>query len=239
MTAADQAGIEMEDVRLKLGTHAFHFDCRLPAGRIVAVSGPSGAGKSTFLNLLAGFERPDVGRIRMRGADVTAAYPAERPVSVVFQDNNLFAHLDLFTNVGLGIDSTLKLTAEDRRNISEAFEKVGLANFERRMPATLSGGERQRAAFARALVRKRAVLLLDEPFAALDPGLRADMAELLLGLHMETGNTVIIVSHDPDEVRRIADYGVFIDKGAIVLAAPLSDYLAREDMPALRQFLRR
>ncbi|WP_087001831.1 ATP-binding cassette domain-containing protein [Rhizobium sullae] len=239
MTAADQAGIEMEDVRLKLGTHAFHFDCRLPAGRIVAVSGPSGAGKSTFLNLLAGFERPDVGRIRMHGADVTAAYPAERPVSVVFQDNNLFAHLDLFTNVGLGIDSTLKLTAEDRRNISEAFEKVGLANFERRMPATLSGGERQRAAFARALVRKRAVLLLDEPFAALDPGLRADMAELLLGLHMETGNTVIIVSHDPDEVRRIADYGVFIDKGAIVLAAPLSDYLAREDMPALRQFLRR
>ncbi|TCU16450.1 ATP-binding cassette domain-containing protein [Rhizobium sullae] len=239
MTAADQAGIEMEDVRLKLGTHAFHFDCRLPAGRIVAVSGPSGAGKSTFLNLLAGFERPDIGRIRMHGADVTAAYPAERPVSVVFQDNNLFAHLDIFTNVGLGIDSTLKLTAEDRRNISEAFEKVGLANFERRMPATLSGGERQRAAFARALVRKRAVLLLDEPFAALDPGLRADMAELLLGLHMETGNTVIIVSHDPDEVRRIADYGVFIDKGAIVLAAPLTDYLAREDMPALRQFLRR
>ncbi|MBB4278106.1 thiamine ABC transporter ATP-binding protein [Rhizobium mongolense] len=237
MAIADRYEIDMQDVRLMLGTHAFHFDCRLPAGRIVAVSGPSGAGKSTFLNLLAGFERPDSGRILMHGADVTAAYPAERPVSVVFQDNNLFAHLDIFTNVGLGIDPALKLAAEDRKKISQALEKVGLANFERRMPATLSGGERQRAAFARALVRKRAVLLLDEPFAALDPGLRAGMAELLLGLHMETENTVIIVSHDPDEVRRIADYGVFIDKGTICLAAPLNEYLAREDMPALRRFL--
>jgi thiamine transport system ATP-binding protein len=231
MAAADQAGIEMQKVRLKLGAHAFHFDCRLPAGRIIAVSGPSGSGKTTFLNLLAGFERPDSGRVLMHARDVTAAHPAERPVSVVFQDNNLFAHLDILTNVGLGIQPALKLTSGDRRTISRALEKVGLSGFERRLPATLSGGERQRAAFARALVRKRSVLLLDEPFAALDPGLRAGMAELLIGMHKETGNTVVIVSHDPDEVRRIAGYGVLIDKGTIHLAAPMAEYLAHEDVP--------
>ena len=231
MAAADQAGIEMQNVRLKLGAHIFHFDCRLPAGRIIAVSGPSGSGKTTFLNLLAGFEKPDSGHVLMHGTDVTAAHPAERPVSVVFQDNNLFAHLDILTNVGLGIEPALRLTIEDRRIISQALEKVGLAGFERRLPATLSGGERQRAAFARALVRKRAVLLLDEPFAALDPGLRSGMAELLIDMHRETGNTVVIVSHDPDEVRRIADYGVFIDKGMITLAAPLANYLTHEDIP--------
>lgn len=231
MVAADQAGIEMQNVRLKLGAHVFQFDCHLPAGRIIAVSGPSGSGKTTFLNLLAGFEKPDSGRVLMHGKDVTATHPAERPVSIVFQDNNLFAHLDILTNVGLGIDPALRLRIEDRRTISQALEKVGLAGFERRLPATLSGGERQRAAFARALVRKRAILLLDEPFAALDPGLRTGMADLLIDLHKETGNTVVIVSHDPNEVRRIADYGVSIDKGTIALAAPLTDYLPHEDVP--------
>lgn len=231
MVAADQAGIEMQNVRLKLGAYVFQFDCHLPSGRVIAVSGPSGSGKTTFLNLLAGFEKPDSGRVLMHGRDVTATHPAERPVSVVFQDNNLFAHLDILTNVGLGIDPALRLGVGDRRTISQALEKVGLAGFERRLPATLSGGERQRAAFARALVRKRAVLLLDEPFAALDPGLRTGMADLLIDLHKETGNTVVIVSHDPNEVRRVADYGVSIDKGTIALAAPLADYLPHEDTP--------
>jgi thiamine transport system ATP-binding protein len=238
MASTEPSGIDMRDVRLMLGGHAFHFDCSLPAGRITAVTGPSGAGKSTFLNLLAGFETATSGRIVMNGHDVTAVYPSDRPVSLVFQDNNLFAHLDIFTNVGLGIHPALKLSADDRRRISEALQKVGLGGFEKRLPGTLSGGERQRAAFARALVRKRTVLLLDEPFAALDPGLRNEMAELLIGMQRETGSTVVIVSHDPDEVRRIADYGVFIEHGAVALAAPLADYLTHRNLPALLQFLR-
>jgi thiamine transport system ATP-binding protein len=234
MTAAD---ITMQNVRLTLGSHAFHFDCTLPGGQIIAVTGPSGAGKSTFLNLLAGFETPESGRVLLAGHDVTGSHPAERPVSLVFQDNNLFAHLDIFTNVGLGINPALKLAPTDRSRISAALAQVGLTGFEKRLPATLSGGERQRAAFARALVRKRPILLLDEPFAALDPSLRNGMAELLTAMQRETGATVIIVSHDPDEVRRIAQYGVFIDHGAIALAAPLSEYLADQSTPALRQFL--
>jgi thiamine transport system ATP-binding protein len=234
---SEPPGIEMNNVRLKLGTHDFHFDCRLPTGRIIAVTGPSGAGKSTFLNLLSGFETPDTGRISMAGEDVTMLHPAERPVSLVFQDNNLFSHLDVFTNVGLGISPSLKLSATDRLAISEALAKVGLQDFERRLPGTLSGGERQRVAFARALVRQRPLLLLDEPFAALDPNLRAGMSDLLKSLHEDTGNTVLIVSHDPQEVRRLADYAVFIDRGAIRLAAPIEAYLDHRDIPELRTFL--
>ncbi|WP_160007771.1 ATP-binding cassette domain-containing protein [Rhizobium sp. 18055] len=230
--------IEMHNVGLRLGRHDFVFDCRLPAGAIIAVTGASGAGKSTFLNLLAGFDTATRGRILIGGKDVGDQHPSERPVSLVFQDNNLFAHLDVFTNIGLGVHPALKLSSSDRLAIEAALEKVGLAGFERRMPATLSGGERQRVAFARALVRRRPVLLLDEPFAALDPGLRSEMAALLIAMHRDSGNTVVIVSHDPEEVRRIADYAIFIDQGRIAVAAPIDRFSTGEDHPALRQFLR-
>lgn len=230
-------GIRLEQVVLRLGNKEFRFDCTLPAGAITAVTGPSGSGKSTFLNLVAGFETPDTGRVFLAGEDVTQKHPSERPVSLVFQDNNLFAHLNVFTNVGLGIHPALKLTSSDRAVISQALERVGLGGYERRKPGTLSGGERQRTAFARALVRQKPVLLLDEPFASLDPGLRLSMANLLLDLHRETGNTVLIVTHDPNEVRRLADQAIFIDQGTILLQARTEDFLARRDIPALTQFL--
>ena len=229
-------GIVMSGVQLRLGTMDFEFDCALPAGAITAVAGPSGSGKSTLLNLLAGFETPDRGKILIDGIDVIGQHPAERPISLVFQDNNLFAHLDIFTNVGLGISPSLKLTAKDRDRISTALTRVGLGGFEKRMPGTLSGGERQRAAFARALVRQKPVLLLDEPFAALDPGLRATMAALLLDLHRETGNTVVIVTHDAEELRRVAAHVLYIDHGHIALAAPVDEFLAHSDMAAIRHF---
>ncbi|TIX92859.1 ATP-binding cassette domain-containing protein [Rhizobium sp. P44RR-XXIV] len=232
-----ERSITMTGVELRLGTHDFQFDCALPQGRIIAVAGPSGSGKSTFLNLLAGFEQPDRGRVLLAGQDVTGKHPAERPVSLVFQDNNLFAHLDLFTNVGLGISPSLRLSAQDRQRVSEALARVGLPGFEKRKPGTLSGGERQRAAFARALVRDKPILLLDEPFAALDPGLRSGMVELLKTLHRETGNTVLIVSHDPAEVRRLADHAVFIDGGKIALSAPIEAFLQTAGIPALATFL--
>jgi thiamine transport system ATP-binding protein len=232
-------GIEMRNVGLRLGGRAFSFDCKLPEAAVIAVTGASGAGKSTFLNLLAGFDVPMHGRILFSGQDVSALHPAGRPVSLVFQDNNLFAHLDLFTNVGLGIDPALKLSRTDRSSILAALEKVGLGGFEKRMPATLSGGERQRVAFARALVRRRPVLLLDEPFAALDPGLRHDMALLLLDLHRESGNTVVMVSHDADEVRRVADHAIFIEHDRVAVNVPIAGFVAGDEHPGLRQFLRR
>lgn len=197
--------VVLDNVRLTLGAQRFAFDGTFSAGRITALSGRSGSGKTTLLNLIAGFDEPDSGSVLIGGRDVTRLHPAERAISVIFQDNNLFAHLDIFTNIGLGIHPGLRLDTGDRQKISDALLRVGLAGFERRKPATLSGGERQRVAFARALVRNRPVLLMDEPFASLDQDLRAVMADLLLDLHRDMANTIVIVSHDPDEIVRLAD----------------------------------
>ena len=188
------------------------------------MTGRSGSGKSTLLNLVAGFETPQAGRVIVSGQDVGRLHPSARPVSLVFQDNNLFSHLDLFTNVGLGIDPALRLDAAGRQAVSAALARVGLGGFERRLPPTLSGGERQRAAFARALVRHRPLLLLDEPFAALDHDLRDTMVALLLDLHQETQNTVLIVSHDPAEVRDLADHVLVIAKGHVAASLDTSEF---------------
>ena len=230
-------GIRLDDVHLTLGNRAFHFDCGFERGRITAVVGPSGSGKSTLLNLVSGFERPDSGRIEIAGRDVTDLAPAERPVSLVFQDNNLFSHLDLFTNIGLGIQPAMRLTPADRRAISDALTRVGLPGYERRLPGSLSGGERQRVAFARALVRHRPVLLLDEPFAALDPGLRAAMVELLVDLHAETRATVLIVTHDPRDVERLADDVAFIDDGHVLVKTDKTTFFQSHDIAAVQNFL--
>ncbi len=224
MTQLTPAAVILEDVQLQLGTQTFRFDCRIPDRKITALTGPSGSGKSTLLNLVAGFETPQAGRVIVSGQDVGRLHPSARPVSLVFQDNNLFSHLDLFTNVGLGIDPALRLDAAGREAVSAALARVGLGGFERRLPPTLSGGERQRAAFARALVRHRPLLLLDEPFAALDHDLRDTMVALLLDLHQETQNTVLIVSHDPAEVRDLADHVLVIAKGHVAASLDTSEF---------------
>ena len=207
------ADIALENVTLTLGENRFNFDGIIAGGAINAVTGRSGSGKTTLINLIAGFEAPSTGRIIIGDKVMNGIHIADRPVTLVFQDNNLFAHLDIFTNIGLGIDPALKLSPDDKARISKALERVGLKGFEKRKVASLSGGERQRAAFARALVRNRPVLLLDEPFAALDPDTRAEMGALLVELHSETGNTVVMVSHEPDEMDRLADHRLVIEHG--------------------------
>lgn len=237
MPAERQSAVVLDGVTLHLGSADFHFDCTIAQGAITAIAGPSGSGKSTLLNLIAGFEQPDSGRVLIGGEDMNGLGPAARPVSLVFQDNNLFAHLDLFTNVGLGIDPALRLKPADRQAVSQALARVGLGGYEKRLPATLSGGERQRAAFARALVRRKSVMLLDEPFAALDPGLRAAMADLLMALHRETGHTIVIVSHDRQEVERLASDVLFLESGHIVLSAPKEEFFATTGIASLAEFL--
>lgn len=233
------AGIDFEAVTLKRGAFEARFDLSVARGRLVAVLGPSGSGKSTLLNLAAGFERPDSGRIRLLGLDVTEAPPAERPVSSIFQDNNLFAHLDAFTNVALGRHPGLRLTAADRSEVEAALAHVGLAGFSRRKPGTLSGGERQRVALARVLVRRKPVLLLDEPFAALDPGLRAEMLGLITELRCELALTVLMVTHDPDDATAIADEVAFVSAGRIVATGAAADFFERTDVQGLAPYLGR
>lgn len=229
--------IRLDQVELSRAGKRFRFDTIIERGAITALAGASGSGKSTLLNLIAGFDRPQRGRILFDGADLTDTHPSERPVSLVFQDNNLFSHLDLFTNVALGVRPDVRLDPAEIAAVSSALARTGLDGFEQRLPGTLSGGERQRAAFARALVRKRPCLLLDEPFAALDPALRLEMGGLLLDLQRETGITVLIVTHLPDDLQRLAGRVIFLDEGEILADEACKTFLAREEPPEIRNFL--
>jgi thiamine transport system ATP-binding protein len=216
--------IRLQWVETRLGTSEFHFGLTLEGPGIVAISGPSGAGKSTLFHLIAGFEAPRHGTIELDGRDVTADPPGKRPLTYIFQDHNLFAHLDVFTNIALGISPSLRLSAAERTQISDALAKVGLAGFEHRMPQKLSGGERQRVAFARALVRKRPFLLLDEAFASLDETLRAGMGELLKKLQRENQMMVLMISHDRREIAALADQVTEIRDGRNVFSGNVAEW---------------
>ncbi|MBW3096575.1 ATP-binding cassette domain-containing protein [Pseudohoeflea coraliihabitans] len=243
MTAVSSAtsdravALQLEGVQLQLGTSSMHFDLSRPTGSVTAIMGPSGSGKSTLLNLIAGFLTADAGRILIEGIDVGHLPPARRGLSMVFQDNNLFAHLDIATNIGLGLDPHLKLTADQKKTIEAALERVGLQGFGRRLPGTLSGGERQRAALARAFARRQPLLLLDEPFDGLGPGLAADMIALMLEIRRDVGATVLMVTHDPDEAKMAAGHVLFLSKGRIIAEGAIDGFFERRDVPELARYL--
>ncbi len=231
------ASVELEGVRFRYREMRMEFTLRIPERQCFAVIGPSGAGKSTLLALIAGFERPLAGRVLIDGADVTALAPARRPVTTVFQEHNLLAHLSAADNVGLGIHPGLRLGRAERARVAEALARVGLAGFERRLPGELSGGERRRVALARALVMERPVLLLDEPFAALGPALRFEMLDLVAELQRAAAMTVVLVSHQPEDARRIARAGAFVHAGRVLAAGPVPELLDRPPVPELGAYL--
>jgi thiamine transport system ATP-binding protein len=233
----DGAAVVLEKLRFSYGEAVMAFDLAAPAGAITAVMGPSGSGKSTLLNLIAGFEAPSSGRILIAGQDVTHLPPAARPVSMVFQENNLFAHLSVEKNVGLGISPSLSLSASDRTAVAEALARTGLAGMEKRLPRELSGGERQRVALARVLVRDRPVLLLDEPFASLGPALRADMLDLLSTLHAERRPTMFLVTHHPEDARRIAERVVFIENGKVTAEGDAAQFFEGTGPAAFQRYV--
>ena len=196
------------------------FDADVPEGSLCLVTGPSGSGKSTLLALVAGFEEPSAGRILIGGRDWTGREPGERPVTMVFQEHNLFPHLDIETNVALGVAPRRRIAREDHQRTVEALERVGLGGMGQRFPGELSGGERQRAALARAVLRDRPVLLLDEPFAALGPALRAEMLGLVASIGMERSATVLLVSHQPLDAAHVASHVLFLDEGRVHAFGP-------------------
>ena len=227
----------MDDVRFGYDDWSVEFDVTVDAGWFVAVIGPSGAGKSTLLNLVAGFEIPQAGSVAIDGANVNELPPADRPITMLFQENNLFAHLDAWSNIALGISPALKLDAEDRAQITTAMERVGLAGKDKRLPAELSGGERQRVAIARALVRDRPLLLLDEPFAALGPALKAEMLDLVSAIHRDRGMTVLMVTHHPEDAKRAASHTAYLEDGKIVALDETRKLFSRTDLPGLTAYL--
>lgn len=228
--------LTLEDLLLVQDDFRLSADWSLPAGARAAVIGPSGAGKSTFLMALAGFLQPASGRILWQGRDLAQVPPGDRPLSILFQDQNLFPHLTVAQNLGLGLRPDLRLSPEQHRQVTEVLDRVGLGDMGTRKPAQLSGGQLGRAALARVLLRARPMLLLDEPFAALGPALKAEMLDLLAEVAGETGATVLMVTHDPADARRFAEMSVLVADG--VAAAPVpTEALFADPPPALRAYL--
>jgi len=212
--------IELDNTTYLYQHLPMRFNLRLTAGEKVAVLGPSGAGKSTLLNLIAGFLTLNSGRIVLNGEDHSTTSPDRRPVSMLFQENNLFAHLTVAENIGLGLHPGLRLTAEQRDRVRSVAVQVGLDELLQRLPGQLSGGQRQRAALARCLVRDRPILLLDEPFSALDPALRSDMLQRVEEVCDQRGLTLLMVSHNLDDAVRIAPRTLLIVDGRIYYDGP-------------------
>lgn len=231
------ASIRLDHVAFSYGEATINFDTAVEASAITAVMGPSGSGKTTLLNLIAGFETPQAGRILIGDTDVTSLEPAARPVSMVFQENNLFAHLSVEQNVGLGRSPALRLTKKDRDAVAGALDRTGLAGKEKRLPRELSGGERQRVALARVLVRNRPVLLLDEPFAALGPALRDDMLDLVQDVHEERKMTVVLVTHRPEDARRVAQRMIFLDNGTVAASGETEFFFGPDGPAAFRRYI--
>ncbi|WP_341212583.1 ATP-binding cassette domain-containing protein [uncultured Limimaricola sp.] len=230
--------LRLEGLEIRQGEFGLSADWALEDGAVCAVMGPSGGGKSTLLATIAGFLAPGAGRVLWDGRDLTPLLPAARPISILFQDNNLFPHLTVERNLALGLDPRGRLDAERRRAIGEVLERVGLDGMGARRPAALSGGQQSRAALARVLLMDRALVLLDEPFAALGPGLRAEMLDLAREVLAGEGRTLLMVSHAPEDAARIASHIVLVDAG--VAAAPeAAAPLLADPPPALRVYLGR
>jgi sulfate transport system ATP-binding protein len=205
----------------------------IPQGSLTALLGPSGSGKSTLLRIIAGLESADAGRVLIDGEDVTLARPQDRGIGFVFQHYAAFAHMSVRENVAFGLRIRKREKGEIRARVDELLELVGLTKWSEQRPHQLSGGQRQRMALARALAVEPRVLLLDEPFGALDATVRAELRRWLRGLHDEQGVTTVLVTHDQEEAMEVADRIAVMHAGRIeqvgapreVYDAPANDFV--------------
>jgi thiamine transport system ATP-binding protein len=234
----EAAVLQLDHLTLEHGTFRLTADWSAEAGARIAVMGPSGAGKSTLLSAIAGFLIPVQGTVRWQGQDLGPVPPGLRPVTILFQDQNLFPHLTVAQNLGLGLRPDLRLSREEQMRLDQALERTGLAGLGPRRPAQLSGGQASRAALARALLRARPILLLDEPFAALGPALRAEMLALVKDVADETGALVLMVTHDPQDALTLGGLTSFVADG--MAQTPVgTTALMGNPPPALRDYLGR
>ena len=228
--------LELEGLEIEQDDWRMTADLALAAGTSTALIGPSGSGKSTLLNAIAGFVAPARGRILWQGSEITGLRPAERPLTLLFQEHNLFAQLSAAQNVGLGLRPDLRLDRTGWAGVEAALADVGLEGLGLRRPDQLSGGQRQRVALARALLRGRPLLLMDEPFAALGPALRSEMIELVVRLREAHGTTLVVATHQPEDARRLAGQTVIVD-GYRAFPPRATGELFADPPPELRAYL--
>jgi sulfate/thiosulfate transport system ATP-binding protein len=207
------------------------------SGSLTALLGPSGSGKSTLLRIIAGLEQPDTGRVQIDERDVTTVPPQRRGIGFVFQHYAAFKHMSVRDNVAFGLRIRKEPKAAVSRRVDELLEIVGLTGWAQRYPGQLSGGQRQRMALARALAVRPSVLLLDEPFGALDANVRAELREWLRRLHDEVHVTTVLVTHDQEEAMSIADRLVVLDHGRVQQAGSPRELYERPANPFVMTFL--
>jgi sulfate transport system ATP-binding protein len=209
--------ISVSDVSKRFGTFRAldGVSLHVPEGALTALLGPSGSGKSTLLRVIAGLERPDAGRVVIGGEDVTARPPQDRGVGFVFQHYAAFKHMTVYDNVAFGLRIRRRPRSEIRARVDQLLGLVQLEGLAERYPAQLSGGQRQRMGLARALAVDPEVLLLDEPFGALDARVRSELRAWLRRLHDETHTTTVIVTHDQEEAMDVADEVVVMNRGSV------------------------
>ncbi|MCG7519875.1 ATP-binding cassette domain-containing protein [Ruegeria sp. Ofav3-42] len=228
--------LKLDDCLIKNGNFTLRANIQIEAGTSVAIIGPSGAGKSTLLETIAGFRDLKRGQIFWKHKCVSNLHPGKRPLAMLFQDGNLFPHLTAEQNIALGLRPNGRLSKDEETQVQSALDRVALPGLGGRRPSELSGGQQSRVALARVLVQRREILLLDEPFAALGPALKAEMLDLVADLVAESDTTLLMVSHDPQDARRIAQQTVLV---ADEIAHPpaVTEQLFENPPPSLREYL--
>jgi len=209
----------------------------IPSGSLTALLGPSGSGKSTLLRVIAGLEAPDTGNVVIDDVDATGLPPQKRGIGFVFQHYAAFKHMTVFQNVAFGLSVRKRPKAEIEERVNELLGIVGLAGYAKRYPSQLSGGQRQRMALARALAVEPSVLLLDEPFGALDAKVRAELRSWLRRLHDEVHVTTVLVTHDQEEAMEVADLIAVMNEGRIEQVGAPRDLYERPANDFVMEFL--
>lgn len=229
--------LRLDKVTYEYDNHTFYFDCRTDTNSISALVGASGSGKSTLISLIGGFLQPTSGRIYVGNQDITDLAPSQRPLTILFQENNLFSHLNVFDNIALGRSAKLKLSSQDKEDIYLILEKLGLKGKEYRNPNNLSGGEKQRVAIARTLLRNKPILILDEPFSGLGPGMRKDLLSLLLHFRERNPFTLLLVTHEPSDIFFLDGYVFFLNDNKISEHGLAKDILSPAGSAAVKKYL--
>lgn len=218
--------LQLEGIEIAMDSGPLRANFDLAPEARIAVVGPSGAGKSTLLDAIAGFRPLIKGRVLWHGKDIGGDDPSKRPLSILFQDGNLFPHLSVTRNLALAVrPDGWRPSVDQNAAMEQALARVGLDGFGDRMPATLSGGQRSRVALARVLLQARPILLLDEPFAALGPAMKVEMLDLVQEITTETGALVLLVTHDPKDAFRFSQEIVLVANGEAAKPIPTKSFM--------------